>query len=252
LISPRLQQVAQAEVGDRLGAWIDSVPTEFEVVGMVDHFPTMYEQEEAGFLVASHPLLLQHLNRARFESTHPNELFLATGPKGSSREALEAGVRALEAETIRKAIKSDPLALGLRSVTLFGYLLTSVLSLAGFGTHFYQSVRQRTVHYGILRAMGLAPRQLYLSLLLEQVLLVVSGLGLGTVLGLLLNQLTLPGLPLSLGGWPAVPPFRAQTDRRAVGTIWLTLSLAFLVSLSIATGLLWHTKLHQTLRVDEE
>ena len=252
LISPRLQQVAQAEVGDRIGAWIDSVPTEFEVVGVVNHFPTMYEQEEAGFVVTSHPLLLQHLNRARIETTHTNELFLADAPGEASSGTWGIGTQILEAETIRRAIKSDPLALGLRSVTLFGYLLTSVLSLAGFGAHFYQSVRQRTGHYGILRALGLAPGQLYISLLLEQVLLVISGLGLGTVLGLLLNQLTLPGLPLSLGGWPAVPPFRAQTDWRAVGTIWGTLSLAFLVSLSIATGLLWRTKLHQTLRVDEE
>ena len=140
----------------------------------------------------------------------------------------------------------------LRSVTLFGYLLTAVLSLAGFGTHFYTSVRQRETVYVVLRALGLSPRQLYGTLLFEQVLLIFSGLALGTLLGLLLNRLTLPGLPLSLGGLPPVPPFLAQTDWIAVGRIYLTLATAFLLSLGLATGLLWRTQIHRALRVGEE
>ena len=77
----------------------------------------------------------------------------------------DAGTAVWEAEAIRKAIKSDPLALGLRSMTLFGYVLTTVLSLAGFGTHFYTSVRQRETNYAVLRALGLSPQQLYGTLL---------------------------------------------------------------------------------------
>lgn len=267
LVSRLFESQCQVEVGDRIGTWVDSQPIEFEVVGTLDHFPTMYEEQSAGFAVTSLGALSQELNQLVPDTIRANELFVALQPGqvleeqvvGSLGTATSVVPRTdgsstnrMEAETVRKAIKADPLALGLRSVTLFGYLLTAVLSLAGFGTHFYLTTRQHSRTYVVLRALGLSTRQLYAMLLLEQVVLIVSGLALGTGLGLLLNQLTLPGLPLSLGGRPPVPPFLAETDWRAVGRIYLSLALAFLASLGLATGALWRAKLHRQLRVDEE
>ena len=212
----------------------------------------MYQEEAAGFLVTARDPLLAHLNNVRQTSTHSNEVLVSIEPGAAVPGALSDSAQVWEAEVVRKTIKADPLALGLRSVTLFGYVLTTVLSLAGFGTHFYMSVRQRETVYAILRALGLSPRQLYGTLLFEQALLILSGLALGTILGLLLNRLTLPGLPLSLGGQPPVPPFLAQTDWGAVGRIYFTLAVAFLLSLALAAGLLWRTQLHRVLRVGEE
>jgi hypothetical protein len=265
LVSPSFQSQCQVGVGDRIGTWVDSQPVEFEVVGTVDHFPTLYEERSAGFVVTSLGALTQELNQLVPDTVRANELLVALGPGQVLEEqvasALETAVvprrggsstNRMDAETVRRAIKADPLALGLRSVALFGYLLTAVLSLAGFGTHFYLTTRQHSRTYVVLRALGLSPRQLYGMLLLEQVVLIVSGLALGTGLGLLLNRLTLPGLPLSLGERPPVPPFLAETDWRAVGRIYMSLTLAFLASLGLATGALWRVQLHRQLRVDEE
>jgi hypothetical protein len=259
LVSQGFASIAQMQVGDPVSTWVDSVPTNFEVVGIVDHFPSLYEEKDAGFLVTLREPLLAHINNIRETATSSNEIFVATTP-----DVTEATITAAlpdlfaretqiwEAEVIRKAIKSDPLALGLRSVTLFAYILTVVLSLAAFGVYFYMSVRQRGGIYGVLRALGLSPNQLYLVLLWEQTVLIFSGLTLGTVLGLLLNRLTLPGLPINLGGRPPVPPFLVQTDWMAVGRIYLTLAIGFLALLGIAVGLLWRSKLHRVLRVGEE
>ncbi len=263
LIDKTFQTVAQLEVGDRVGTWVDSRPTEFEIVGIVDYFPTLYANLDGGFLIADRDALLAHLNNSEASVVRPNELWIEAEADVSA-ETLEklpglidgnaslTDMQILEAETVRKNIAADPMSLGLRSVTLFGYILTTVLSLAGFGTHFYMSTRQRGSMYAVLRALGFSPPQLYGMLLFEQILLILSGLGLGTVLGLLLNRLTLPGLPLSLGGRPPVPPFLAQTDWAAVGRIYLTLAVIFMLLLGLATALLWRIKLHQILRVDEE
>ncbi|UCC65291.1 MAG: FtsX-like permease family protein, partial [Anaerolineae bacterium] len=212
LVSPAFQAITQLQVGDLVGTWVDSHPVEFQVVGIVRYFPTMYENEDAGFLITVQAPLLRRLNNARRTPFNSNEILVSIAPDTSVPDLAADRAQLWETEAVRKAIKADPLALGLRSVTLFGYLLTAVLSLAGFGTHFYTSVRQRETVYVVLRALGLSPRQLYGTLLFEQVLLIFSGLALGTILGLLLNRLTLPGLPLSLGGLPPVPPFLAQTD----------------------------------------
>lgn len=254
LVSPLFQSQCMVEVGDRIGTWVDSQPVEFQVVGVVDYFPTLYEAQSAGFLVTSLAGLAFRLNLLMPEPVRANELLVAFQPgQDPEPKALDAlDLHAEWAEAVRKAIKADPLALGLRSVTLFGYLLTAVLSLAGFGTHFYLSTRRHGRTYIVLRALGLSSKQLYSALLLEQATLILAGLGLGTVLGLLLNRLTLPGLPLSLAGRPPVPPFLAETDWGAVWRIYATFAVAFFAALGLATGALWRAKLHRLLRVDEE
>jgi ABC-type lipoprotein release transport system permease subunit len=169
-------------------------------------------------------------------------------PKNDS----EAKCGTLKLAGYGKFHKADPMALGLRSVTFYGYVLTSLLSIVGFVTHFYMSARRREMTYGVLRTMGLSPWQLYASLVVEQVVLIVSGLALGTLLGAVLNSLVLPGLPITLGKLPPVPPFRPYGDWVAVLRIYLVLGGALLSCLSVATVLLWRARIHRVLRVGEE
>jgi ABC-type antimicrobial peptide transport system permease subunit len=122
----------------------------------------------------------------------------------------------------------------------------------GFGTHFYISTRQQATNYSILRALGLSPRQLYTTLFVEQIVLMLSGLAFGTILGLLLNQLTLSGLPLRLGELDTIPPFIVQTDWSLVVRVYLTLVGSFLLSLGIGSFFLWRVKIHRVLRIGEE
>jgi ABC-type antimicrobial peptide transport system permease subunit len=258
LVSEAFLETTQTEIGDHVGAWIDSRPFQLEVVGLLEYFPTMIEAHDAGFVITNRNVLMQAVNQVEQESINANEYFISVQPgtatqvRSEIQDLFAYDVEILDAESLRKTIKSDPLALGLRSVTTLGYVLTSVLSLVGFGTYFYVSVRQRRKMYAVLRAFGMSSAQLYGTLLLEQLILVFSGLGLGTGLGLLLNALTLPGLPLSLGGQPPIPPFLAEIEWVEVGRIYLTLAVAFLVSLVLATISLSRARLHRIMRVDEE
>jgi putative ABC transport system permease protein len=153
---------------------------------------------------------------------------------------------------VRKALKANPLALGLRAVTFFGAALTILLSLVGFATHFYLSVRHQEMLYGVARALGMSPRQLYRWMLFEQAALIMSGLVLGTILGLLLNQVTLPRLPVSLGNQQPIPPFVARTDWLALGGLYLPLALALVATLGIVTALLRRARIHRILRIGQE
>ncbi|MCP5098801.1 MAG: hypothetical protein GY943_24890 [Chloroflexi bacterium] len=62
----------------------------------------------------------------------------------------------------------------------------------------------------------------------------------------------MPGLPITFGDRLPTPPFRVRSDWLAVGRIYLSLTVAFFLSLTIATGMLWRTKLHRILRIGEE
>jgi ABC-type lipoprotein release transport system permease subunit len=255
LVSPAFLKTTELNVGDAVHAWVNSIDIDFEIVGIAQYFPTLYEELEAGFLITARDLLLPLLNDTSRASVNLNQVFLETDGD-TSLATLTALVPNLsqswKAESVRKTIKANPLALGLRGVTFFGYTLTTLLSLVGFATHFYLSARQREVLYGVMRAMGLSPRQLYGSMVLEQVILILAGLALGTGLGILLNQITLPRLPIALGGQSPIPPFYPRDDWIAVGRIYLILASAFLISLGVATALLWRARIHRILRIGQE
>ena len=261
IASPAFIETTHLEVGDVFRAWIDgqdpldSGKIDFRIVGTVRYFPTMYEQLEAGYLITSRDLLLALLNDTSQHATNPNEVLIKTDGSASI-DILASMVPMLlqswEAESVRQTLKANPLALGLRGVTFFGSALTTLLSLVGFATHFYLTVRQREMLYGVMRAMGMSARQLYGSIVLEQVVLILAGLALGTGLGVLLNQITLPRLPVSLADRPPIPPFVPRADWLAVGSLYLVLAVAFLVILGIVTALLWRARLHRILRIGQE
>lgn len=262
LVSPAFIARTELQSGDlvrlsvRVAGANDLDEVTFKILDSVAFFPTMYETEEAGFIVTLRQPLLDQINLDRYTPIQGNELFVATATS-EEEDALSTTLnlseqQILSADSMLETVKAHPLALGLRSVTLFGYLLTTVLTVVGFGSHFYLVTRQRVTEYGILRALGLSPRQLYGTLMLEQLLLILSGLTLGTILGILLVELILTGLPLQMGEGAAVPPFLNQIDWIAAARIYLTLTVAFFLSLGMASLFLWRQRIHRVLRVGEE
>ncbi len=259
LIDTDLQQQTNVAVGDVLRATVASRPVDFRIQGIVSYFPTLYDDLEAGFMVTSRAGLLAWLNDQRPGPLNPNELLLDLDPAVDAAQIAEAALMEapdleaiLDYDVVRATIKADPMALGLRSVTFFGYILTTALSLVGFATHFYLGARQRETVYAVLRSIGMSSGQLYRMLALEQVVLILFGLGLGTLLGVILNRITLPGLPITLGGTLPVPPFVPRSDWGAVGRIYAVLAGGFLTALGVATWLLWRRQLHRILRIGEE
>lgn len=259
LINQAFQDLTDIQVGDIVRTTIASEPVEFEIKGIVNYFPTLYDNLEAGFLITQRDQLLNYFNDIKNRPLNANELLLELEPR-TDTDAMAAQVLEIapdistvnSVEATRAIIKADPMALGLRSVTYFGYVITTALSLVGFATHFYLSARQRETVYAVLRSIGMSSRQLYGMLMLEQIVLVLFGLGLGTLLGLVLNQITLPGLPITLGDTLPIPPFIPRSDWLAVGRIYLFLTIGFLTALGLATWLLWRRKLHRILRIGEE
>jgi ABC-type lipoprotein release transport system permease subunit len=255
LASPAFMETAALKVGDQVRAEVNSAEVDLRIAGVVRYFPTMYEQSEAGYLITSRDLLLAQLNDTRQLSTNPNEVLIETDGSASI-DSLSSMVPMLDqswqAESVRRALKANPLALGLRAVTFFGFALTILLSLVGFSTHFYLSVRQQEMLYGVMRALGMSPRQLYAWTVFEQAALILAGLTLGTVLGLLLNQVTLPRLPVSLGSQQPIPPFTPRADWLALGGLYLLLTVALLAMLGIVTALLRRARMDRILRIGQE
>ena len=255
LASQKFLQTTELEVGDKFAAYINGISLMLEIKNTVNYFPTMYEFEEGGFVVLSRDALLAELNRSSRIPVNYNEIWLREDESQDSIDELDSipqVKRDWDITSEQLLYKSDPLTLGLRSVIFLGYLMTLLLSLVGYATYMYMSIRERGPNYSILRSMGLSTSQLYRSLILEQLLLITAGLALGILLGSLLNQIILPGLPISFADIPPIPPFIPRSDWVSIFRLVFIIIFGFLVTLAIGTYMLWRAKLHQVLRVGEE
>lgn len=255
LFSKELLTLTEIKVGDTFIGNIQGRRMPIKVIGSIEYFPTLYDKPGRGFMIVPRDELLYKINMNDRMPANPNEIWIDTQDEQISNQIKGGFSNALqvwEFGTERRILKADGLTLGLRSATFLAYLLTTVLSLVGFATYFYMSARQREMQFGILRSLGMSPGQLYGWLLLEQVIMILAGLTLGTIFGMMLNKLILPGLPISFGDRPAIPPFLPLENWNAVFTLYLILLIAFLATLGIATGLLWRSNLHRAIKIGQE
>jgi hypothetical protein len=255
LVSAELLDITQADIGDEIQLNILSTPISIRIAGSISYFPTLYDRPGHGFIVLPRDALMVRMNRQTRNAIFPNEIWIDTAGEQAAAQLqgdIHTAAQSWNFETERLVLKADALLLGLRSVTFLATILTTILSLVGFATHFYLTARQREMQFSILRALGLSPGQLYAWLLLEQVIMVITGLTLGTLFGILLNRMILPGLPITIGDRPAIPPFFPLEDWMAVVGLYLTFLSALLISLGIGTGLLWRANIHRALRIGQE
>jgi len=160
LANPTFMETAALKVGDVVHAEVNSAQIDLRIVGVVRHFPTIYEQAGAGCLVP--PAICCSRAERHVTTVHQsNEVLIETDGR-TSLDSLSSWCRRSRRAGRRECAQGaqgNPLALALRAATFFGAALMILLSLVGFAAHFYLSIRQQEMLYGVMRALGLSPRQ---------------------------------------------------------------------------------------------
>ena len=127
----------------------------------------------------------------------------------------------------------DPLGLGVIGILGLGSVAALVFAAIGFLVSATVSTSERIGEFALLKAIGLAPRQLFVWLSMESIALLVVGLVAGTFLGLVLAWLALPFATLTANGEPPVPAPDVIVPLEA-----LVPTLVLAVVLVLATALL--------------
>lgn len=254
LVSRRFVEQTGANVGDQMVISARQSPVSSHsflarVVGVVDYFPTMYEQSEMGYVVTLRDPLIAAFNSTRFETMGANELLLAERPFPA---LLNQASQVITLTDVEQTLRAFPLAVGLRTASLLSYILATAISLGGFVAHLLFLVTQRRAQFVVLQALGLNGRQLYGVLLIEQLVLLFFGLLLGTGLGLLLTWLTLNNLNFDWGGIANAPMFEAVWDWRALWRTYALFGLMVLAGLGTAVLIIRRTGMQRTLRMAVE
>ena len=233
-------------VGDVFEVSMGGRRLEVAIRDTVEFFPTMDAYNES-FLVADLETVRSYgnLGMARGE-INPNEMWLATNVTGEERadliERLNLGGPfptgdVVDTEANLAVAEIDPLVMaGWRALLLIAFGSILVLSSLGFLVHAYISFRNRELQFALMRTMGFTTRQLVSLMWLEQALVIVVGMALGTWMGGRLGTTIMPFLGHDDKGAQVLPPFAIDVGWSNLLVTYLAMALIFT---AITLGVIW-------------
>ena len=249
------------KVGDEFDVSVSGHRVPVRIIDEVTFFPTMNLREKS-FLISDMNSLVRYASMGSLTSeVLPNELWISSESTGEERQDLIERLNMSEAFLIdsyqdRDALlaesKVDPLVkAGWRSLLFIAFSSVLVLSCLGFLVHAYISFRNRQLQFALLRTVGFSMRQLVTMVWLEQMLVILAGLALGTWMGSRLGAVIMPFLGHDDFGSQVMPPFAMQINWNV---LILTYVIMFLVFAVIILGMIWlvnRISLQRVLRLGE-
>jgi len=243
-------------VGDPLRLTVttegDAHEIDFTIVGALKLFPTLYPQD-GSFFVAN----LDHIHE-EMGGIFPYDVWLRTDPTVSG-ERIVAGARDLgmivvtasESQAMILSEQTRPERQGIFGLLSVGFLAAAVLTVLGFLVYAVVSFRQRFIELGMLRAVGLSTLQMAGYLATEQALLILTGAGLGSVLGVWASSLFIPYFQVGTDKVAHVPPFVVQIAWDQLLTIYAVFGAMFVMAVGVLIGLLLRMKVFVAVKLGE-
>ena len=146
----------------------------------------------------------------------------------------------------------DPLVeAGWNALLFIAFATVFILSGLGFLVHAYVSFRSRQVQFALMRTVGFSMNQLMTLVWLEQALVIVAGMALGTWMGGRLGEVIMPFLAHDDQGSQVLPPFTMEVNWVTLGVTYAAMALLFAI---ITMGVIWFIRrisLQRILRLGE-
>ncbi|MCA9912826.1 MAG: FtsX-like permease family protein, partial [Anaerolineae bacterium] len=193
-ISRSFAEMNTLGAGQRFSLFFEQARPWFEVVDVIDYFPTLYQ--DVPFIVGSQDIINYTIRRRPLAVALPAESWLRLQTDADVSQvidSLSSGDNASHiaeidsAQQIVDVSRTDTLSLGIIGLLYLSFVIGMVLSSVSLFTYVSLSVQARLSEFATLRAIGMPRNRLLLILLLEQVLVLVAALVLGTVVGFFLS-----------------------------------------------------------------
>jgi ABC-type antimicrobial peptide transport system permease subunit len=261
IVSQSLLNRTGISVGDSVTIRVPGQFIPAVIEAAVNYFPTL-DPDVKGFALANIDRLTSIRNLAIGGKVgfYPNEIWLDVTHDPDAREAAVETLtspryRAREfydQEAMIAKSKADPLvAAGWGGILLIAFLGVILVSGLGFVVYAYLSARGRQLEFAILRTVGFSLRQIIGLICLEQIFVIGSGMGIGTLLGMRLSGVMMPFLQLTERGQRVLPPFVPVIDWLTIGIAYMILAVAFIITVSLVVLYFSRTAIHRALRIGE-
>ena len=140
---------------------------------------------------------------------------------------------------------------GLFGLLSVGFLAAAALTVLGFLVFAVVSFQRRFIELGMLRAIGLSVGQMSAYLAGEQAVLILTGLGIGTLLGFVASVLFIPYFQVGSDKFALVPSFVVQIAWNQLGTIYAIFAIMFVLAVVVLSLLMVRMKIFEAVKMGE-
>lgn len=148
--------------------------------------------------------------------------------------------------------KNDPMLKSLNGVLTVGFIVVLALCIIGFLMYWILSIRQRTLQFGIYRAMGMSMREIFTMLINEQILISVTSIVLGGAIGFIASVLFMPMIQIAYSSIDNALPLVNELNITATTQLFLIVFTMLLVCMFILVIIIRRMKIAQALKLGED
>ncbi|MDI9470362.1 MAG: FtsX-like permease family protein [Bacillota bacterium] len=263
LLSENFRREFAVEIGDVITYYDpDDHSSRGIVAGFVPYFPSFVPLQEVSspdgstrleerFLIVAGLAELQ----ARL-GLYPYEVWLRTSDPDAVLDFLETGGRRFYHVTDSRAdliaMRNDPTVQGTNGILTISFVITLLLCVTGFLIYWILSIRERTLVFGIHRAMGLSQWEILAQLINEQLFITLPALAGGLACGLLTARLFVPLIQATYAAVDQALPLRMPAIGSDILRLGVILGLMVLVCLVILLAYIRRIRIAQALKLGEE
>jgi hypothetical protein len=260
LVSSQFLDIADARIGDTVTLGMSNYSLHLRLAGELEHFPTL-DPVEKPFVVVD----LARFNRSAIRHSPrppsgPNELWISEegGPvdveavSGTLRDA-GAIVRSEHhaASMVASRVDQPLVNAGWGGLLVLLFLTIAIASASGLLLFSRLDARERQTEFALLRTLGISRAQMRSLLWAGLFIIVVCGMGLGTLLGWLLGASLLPLMEVAEAGQRVTPSLVFTADWQRLLVSYVILGAITLFCGLWVTWLTGRLQLHQVLRLGE-
>ena len=260
-ISRSLAEASGIEPGDEIEVTWDPQNSSLDciVYGVVDYWPSINPEKQQGELEKPQ-FIIANLNLIHAQmSMEPYEIWMKKADGATSSQIYDQMIeKELFVESMKDtdqqiiAAKNDPMLQGTNGTLTLGFIITMTVSFIGFLIYWIFNIRNRTLQFGILRAMGLPKKKLIGMIIAEQFLISGSAIIAGVLIGTLASSLYVPLLQVVYSPAEQVPPFIVVSYLSDYLRVFLILLVMLVIGCVILGVLISKIKMDQALKLGED
>ncbi len=252
IISSNIAERFDLQRGDTVQAVLNGQVVDFVIIGIEKYWPSEYP-DEAPFLVANLDYIYDQAPLI------PYDVWLKMEPDAKVAPIIpilqENGIEIAQIDDMRSELAAQskhPSRGGVFGILSLGFIVTVIVTLAGYVLYWFFNLSSRTVQIGILRAMGLSRKQLTGMLLLEQIFTAGLSIVLGFVIGKLTSLLFLPFLQTTENSINQIPPFRVVFSPVDTMRLSIVVCVMMIIGASLLVSHIRRLRVHQAVKLGEE
>ena len=253
LLSATLQRAYGLELGASISlTWAGQAPLHGYAAAFVEFWPT-YDPHAAHLVVAN----LAYV-RARMQ-LEPYELWAERAQGASNRTILDgidrAGVRITaltDTGAQVRAAQRKPMTLGLNGTLTIGFLVVVGIAAAAFVVAAAISLRSRQAELAVIRSIGLSRRRVVGMVAWEQLLMALSAVVAGVVLGAAAGKIYVPTMQVVATAAERVPPLRVVALRTDFIRLYAIAAVTVTAGALVVHGLIGRMRIHQAIKLGQE